>query len=55
MTETKSILCVGKRAFIAGLADTKGYGWAISKALAAAGAEILVGTSVLVSNQPDLN
>ncbi|KAB1221419.1 Enoyl-[acyl-carrier-protein] reductase [NADH], chloroplastic [Morella rubra] len=37
----------GKRAFIAGLADTKGYGWAISKALAAAGAEILVGTSVL--------
>ncbi|KAB1227872.1 Enoyl-[acyl-carrier-protein] reductase [NADH], chloroplastic [Morella rubra] len=34
----------GKRAFVAGVADTKGYGWAISKALAAAGAEILVGT-----------
>jgi len=34
----------GKRAFIAGVADDRGYGWAIAKALAAAGAEILVGT-----------
>ncbi|ONK79025.1 uncharacterized protein A4U43_C01F2100 [Asparagus officinalis] len=32
----------GKRAFIAGVADDNGYGWAIAKALAAAGAEILV-------------
>lgn len=34
----------GKRAFIAGVADDQGYGWAIAKALAEAGAEILVGT-----------
>lgn len=34
----------GKRAFIAGVADDQGYGWAIAKALAAAGAEILIGT-----------
>lgn len=39
----------GKRAFIAGVADDQGYGWAIAKALAAAGAEILVGTWVPVS------
>jgi enoyl-[acyl-carrier protein] reductase I len=39
----------GKRAFIAGVADDNGYGWAIAKALAAAGAEILVGTWVPVS------
>ena len=38
----------GKRAFIAGVADDQGYGWAIAKALAAAGAEILVGTWVPV-------
>jgi enoyl-[acyl-carrier protein] reductase I len=38
----------GKRAFIAGVADDNGYGWAIAKALAAAGAEILVGTWVPV-------
>ncbi|KAH7434856.1 hypothetical protein KP509_06G038100 [Ceratopteris richardii] len=36
----------GKRAFIAGVADDQGYGWAIAKSLAAAGAEILVGTWV---------
>lgn len=40
---------VGKRAFIAGVADDQGFGWAIAKALAAAGAEILVGTWVPVS------
>ncbi|CAA0842804.1 Enoyl- [Striga hermonthica] len=39
----------GKRAFIAGIADDNGYGWAIAKSLAAAGAEILVGTWVPVS------
>lgn len=34
----------GKRAFVAGVADDKGYGWAIVRALAAAGASICVGT-----------
>lgn len=34
----------GKRAFIAGIGDDKGYGWAIAKALAQAGASISVGT-----------
>lgn len=34
----------GKKAFIAGIADDKGFGWAIAKALAEAGAEIIVGT-----------
>lgn len=36
----------GKKAFIAGVGDDQGYGWAIAKALATAGAEILVGTWV---------
>lgn len=36
----------GKRAFVAGVADDNGYGWAIAKSLVAAGAEILVGTWV---------
>lgn len=36
----------GKKAFIAGVADDQGFGWAIAKALAEAGAEILVGTWV---------
>ncbi|PKU79450.1 enoyl-[acyl-carrier-protein] reductase [NADH] 1, chloroplastic [Dendrobium catenatum] len=40
----------GKRAFIAGVADDNGYGWAIAKALAAAGAEILIGTWVPALN-----
>jgi enoyl-[acyl-carrier protein] reductase I len=39
-----SIDLKGKRAFIAGIGDDQGYGWAIAKALAEAGAEILVGT-----------
>lgn len=39
---------LGKRAFIAGVADDQGFGWAIAKALSAAGAEILVGTWVPV-------
>lgn len=34
----------GKRALIAGLADDGGYGWAIAKSLAEAGASIVVGT-----------
>ncbi len=34
----------GKRAFVAGVADDQGYGWAITKALAAAGASVCVGT-----------
>lgn len=34
----------GKRAFIAGIGDDQGFGWAIAKALAEAGCEILVGT-----------
>lgn len=34
----------GQRAFVAGVADDKGYGWAIVRALAQAGASICVGT-----------
>jgi enoyl-[acyl-carrier protein] reductase I len=34
----------GKRAFIAGIGDDQGFGWAIAKSLAEAGADILVGT-----------
>mmetsp|Transcript_29342 Transcript_29342/g.79446 ORF Transcript_29342/g.79446 Transcript_29342/m.79446 type:complete len:361 (+) Transcript_29342:166-1248(+) len=34
----------GKVAFIAGVGDSTGYGWAIAKALAAKGATIIVGT-----------
>lgn len=34
----------GKKAFIAGIGDDQGYGWAIAKSLAAAGAEIIIGT-----------
>lgn len=33
-----------KKAFVAGIGDDKGFGWAIAKALADAGAEIIVGT-----------
>jgi len=36
----------GKRAFIAGIGDDQGYGWAIAKSLAEAGAEIIIGTWV---------
>lgn len=39
-----SIDLKGKVAFIAGVADSTGYGWAIAKALANAGATIIVGT-----------
>ena len=34
----------GKRAFVAGVADDRGYGWAIAKALAEAGASVCIGT-----------
>ena len=34
----------GKKAFIAGIGDDQGYGWAIAKQLADAGCEILIGT-----------
>jgi len=34
----------GKVAFVAGVADSQGYGWAIARALADAGATIIVGT-----------
>jgi len=39
-----SIDLKGKRVFVAGIGDDQGYGWAIAKALAEAGAEILIGT-----------
>merc|ERR1719409_2266840 len=39
-----SIDLSGKTAFIAGVADSTGYGWAIAKALADAGATVTVGT-----------
>lgn len=34
----------GKRAFVAGVSDDQGYGWAIARALARAGASICLGT-----------
>ncbi|MBP9841958.1 MAG: enoyl-[acyl-carrier-protein] reductase [Simkaniaceae bacterium] len=34
----------GKKAFIAGIGDDQGFGWAIAKTLAEAGVEIIVGT-----------
>lgn len=34
----------GKKIFVAGVADASGYGWAIAKACAEAGATILLGT-----------
>ncbi len=39
-----SINLKGKKVFIAGIGDDQGYGWAIAKALAEAGADILIGT-----------
>ncbi len=33
-----------KKAFVAGIGDDQGYGWAIAKALAEAGAEVIIGT-----------
>jgi enoyl-[acyl-carrier protein] reductase I len=34
----------GKKVFIAGIGDDQGFGWAIAKSLAEAGAEIIIGT-----------
>jgi enoyl-[acyl-carrier protein] reductase I len=34
----------GKKAFVAGVGDDQGYGWAIAKSLAEAGATLLIGT-----------
>ena len=34
----------GKKAFIAGVADDQGFGWAIAKALAECGADVIIGT-----------
>lgn len=39
-----SLDLAGKRAFVAGVADDNGYGWAIARALAGAGATVSVGT-----------
>jgi len=39
-----SIDLSGKRAFVAGVADDRGYGWAIVRALSQAGASVCVGT-----------
>eukprot|EP00593_Proboscia_inermis_P003275 CAMPEP_0171297260 /NCGR_PEP_ID=MMETSP0816-20121228/6050_1 /TAXON_ID=420281 /ORGANISM="Proboscia inermis, Strain CCAP1064/1" /LENGTH=368 /DNA_ID=CAMNT_0011771459 /DNA_START=46 /DNA_END=1152 /DNA_ORIENTATION=+ len=44
LSMAKSIDLTGKVAFIAGVADSTGYGWAIAKGLADAGATIIVGT-----------
>ena len=41
---TYSIDLSGKTAFIAGVADSRGYGWAIAKNLAQAGCRVIVGT-----------
>uniref|UniRef100_A0A383VQ40 Enoyl-ACP reductase n=1 Tax=Tetradesmus obliquus TaxID=3088 RepID=A0A383VQ40_TETOB len=45
-----SIDLTGKKAFIAGVADDQGFGWAIAKALAEAGAEISLGVWVPALN-----
>lgn len=39
-----SIDLSGKKAFIAGIGDDQGFGWAIAKSLAEAGCEIIIGT-----------
>mmetsp|Transcript_7730 Transcript_7730/g.21532 ORF Transcript_7730/g.21532 Transcript_7730/m.21532 type:complete len:367 (+) Transcript_7730:72-1172(+) len=44
LSMSASIDLKGKVAFIAGVADSTGYGWAIARALADAGATIIVGT-----------
>jgi len=40
----------GKRAFVAGVADDQGFGWAISKSLAQAGCDVILGTWVPALN-----
>ena len=39
-----SIDLTGRRALVAGVADDRGYGFAIAKALAEAGASVVLGT-----------
>lgn len=46
----KKINLKGKKAFIAGIGDDQGFGFAIAKALAEAGADILIGTWAPVLN-----
>ena len=41
---------IGKKAFVAGVADDQGFGWAISKCLAEAGCEVILGTWVPALN-----
>ena len=40
----------GKKAFIAGIGDDQGFGWAIAKTLYEAGAEIIIGTWAPILN-----
>jgi len=40
----------GKKVFVAGIGDDQGYGWAIAKACAEAGATIIVGTWTPIYN-----
>jgi len=54
-TEVKTALTLpidlrGKKAFVAGVADDQGFGWAISKQLSEAGAEVILGTWVPALN-----
>lgn len=44
LSMAKTVDLSGKTAFIAGVADSTGYGWAIAKALADAGCKIIIGT-----------
>lgn len=41
---TFNIDLTGKTAFVAGVADSRGYGWAVAKNLAQAGCRVIVGT-----------
>ena len=45
-----SLLATGKKAFVAGVADDQGFAWAISKCLAEAGCEVILGTWVPALN-----
>ena len=46
----RSSASTGKKAFVAGVADDQGFGWAISKCLAQAGCEVILGTWVPALN-----
>merc|ERR1719163_1147269 len=47
---TRAMPLKGKKAFIAGIGDDQGYGWAIAKALAEDGCEIIIGTWAPIVN-----